>query len=66
MTAQLDLFGPPKVIRRRPSEEMRALGRIIEQAASGGLVNGMTKAQLRRHAPERLAPITVPRGGEDE
>jgi hypothetical protein len=40
------------------------LARKLRAASSGGLVNGMSKAALRRYAPERLPPITVPRGEE--
>jgi hypothetical protein len=60
---QGELFGPPKRDLRPTHERMtsdgRKLVRVLRAAAKGGLVNGMSKAQLRRHAPARLPKVTI-------
>lgn len=71
MKAQLDLFPAAKVEARvgyhaRDPRAERQLGRKLRASAKGGLVNGMSKAALRRYAPERLPPITVPTNTEGE
>lgn len=64
MTDQLDLFGPPKRVRSRRDHprliEQRKLVRVLKSAEKGGLVNGMSKAALRRYAPEKLPKVTLP------
>lgn len=59
MKAQLDLFAAPKPIRKR-RDERRIIAQAISRAAiKGGLVNGMSKAALRRYAPAKLPRVTI-------
>jgi hypothetical protein len=65
MTAQLNLF--PGNIEARvgrhvhdpDASDKRKLMRSLRNAGRGGLVNGMSKAALRRYAPEKLPRVTV-------
>lgn len=61
---QGELFGPPKRVLRPTHERLtgdgRKLVRVLRAAAKGGLVNGMSKAQLKRHAPAKLPKVTLP------
>lgn len=58
MKAQPDLFAPARSNDDRDKRKLRA--RLIS-AAKGGLVNGMSKEQLRRRHPRTLPPITKDR-----
>jgi hypothetical protein len=58
MTSQLELFVSPE--RPTPDErDKRKLLRTLRATPKGGLVNGMTKAQLRRYAPAKLPKVTL-------
>lgn len=59
---QLEMFAEPKAARPQPTPDQRDKRKLvwtINRAAKGGLVNGMTKAQLRRHAPAKLPRVTI-------
>lgn len=58
---QPDLFDDaPKRPKLDPdARDKRKIVRAIRSAVKGGLVNGMTKAQLRRHAPAKLPRVTI-------
>jgi hypothetical protein len=65
LKGQLDLFPArveARVGRHAHDPDKRKLVRVLNASAKGGLVNGMSKAQLRRYAPAKLPPITVPKG----
>lgn len=62
---QLDLFGRTAQRNKRPpmTEDERdrlKLLRTLRAVEKGGLVNGMSKAALRRYAPAKLPKVTLP------
>lgn len=61
MTRQLELFAPAKPPRLTSDErDKRKLVRVLRSAAKGGLVNGMSKAAMRRYYPKELPKVTLP------
>lgn len=57
-----DVAQPVKPDRRQRDNEAAAKAKLIRTlraAPKGGLVNGMSKAMLRRYAPAKLPKVTV-------
>lgn len=54
---QPDLFGARPV--DHDASDKRKFLRTLNRVEKGGLVNGMTKAALRRYAPAKLPKVTL-------
>lgn len=63
MKRQGELFSVDEKIDRalkdRDGVEERMLLRTLRAAPKGGLVNGMSKAALKRYAPAKLPRVTI-------